>query len=315
MSNPSLSATRLNITKLLSDPSPILKLNGIPILTRGNISTIVGPPKSRKTFLSSMLVASVFSKRLFDFSSDSGAVKILWIDTEQAMKHCAKTYRRINTLRGNAEDCDQPDLIFLCFRDFSAKERFSMTKEAIESYRPDLVVIDGVADLIEENNNEHDASDLQDFLLQTTAKFNNHIIAVIHSNVGSEKARGHTGSNLVRKCETIMQLSPADASSKVSFTSRDVKPNDFAFSIDDDGLPFPCELPNRKKPNKRQILKAVLNKGEAIPYNSLVERVVDYRKQCDSPISVSTAKQFITAVFKEGLIKCCDRKYSLSNKV
>lgn len=304
-----LRQSRLNIRTHYTDPVPLVRLEGIPLLTKGNISAIVGAPKSRKTFFATMLVGAFLNRSLYDFTSEVSG-KVLWIDTEQSMGHSSKVYRRINMLRGQCEDADQPDLIFLNLRDFSATRRYELVKEAITTYSPSLVVIDGIADLLESNNDELKANEVQDYLLSATKQLNIHILSVIHSNFGSDKARGHTGSNLVRKCETIMTVIPDKGKdcSVVFFTTRDEQPDKLAFTIDNEGLPCIDDIPTRRAPKLEEVITC-MNCSEQLTHGELVARIVDFREKAGSPCGESRAKAILGEMYQQGMIKCKNRRY------
>ena len=70
---------------------------------------------------------------------------------------------------------------------------------------------------------------------------NCHIVTVIHSNFGSDKATGHLGSTLYKKCETAINLE-ANTVNKGLVTvsckmSRNTAFEDFSFMVNDYGLP------------------------------------------------------------------------------
>ncbi|MBR4029001.1 MAG: hypothetical protein IKJ08_05405, partial [Alistipes sp.] len=43
-------------------------------------------------------------------------------------------------------------------------------------------------------------------LMSLSTKTNTHILCVLHTNPGSDKARGHLGSSLQRKAETVIYV-------------------------------------------------------------------------------------------------------------
>ena len=64
----------VDMTKPLPDIEPLISIDGNPVCTRGNISAICGEAKSRKTFLTTALVASAMAipcNKLDNFSNVS----------------------------------------------------------------------------------------------------------------------------------------------------------------------------------------------------------------------------------------------------
>ena len=69
-----------------------------------------------------------------------------------------------------------------------------------------LVVIDGIRDLMLDINNSTEATKLVGDLMQWTSEQNIHIQTVLHLNKGDDNARGHIGTELNNKAETVLQI-------------------------------------------------------------------------------------------------------------
>jgi hypothetical protein len=78
--------------------------------------------------------------------------------------------------------------------------------------------------------------------MEWSARYDCHIITVIHSNYGSDKATGHLGSFLYKKCETAIALEPNSVhKDNITVTcklSRGYAFENFDFSVNKYGLPF-----------------------------------------------------------------------------
>ncbi len=76
---------------------------------------------------------------------------------------------------------------------------------------------------------------------------------VLHQNKNDEHARGHVGTELNNKAETVMQIEPDKDDKSISVVevihSRDREFEPFAFRVNDDSLP---ELVESYQPQKRQ---------------------------------------------------------------
>ena len=77
--------------------------------------------------------------------------------------------------------------------------------------------------------------------MEWSAKYNVHIMCVIHSNFGSDKPTGHLGSFLEKKAETQIQLE-ANTVNKEWITvkckrSRGYAFDTFSFKVNEIGLP------------------------------------------------------------------------------
>lgn len=68
------------------------------------------------------------------------------------------------------------------------------------------VIIDGGADLLHSVNDEAESNAMVARLVSTAGQIEAPVIVVIHENHGAEKARGHLGSQLERKAESVIRM-------------------------------------------------------------------------------------------------------------
>lgn len=295
-----LESSLLDIRNLPADDEPLMLLGDIPIMTKGNISAIVGPPKTRKTFLASLIASAYFNGENDALYAPLQTKNLLWIDTEQAPRHCSVVYRRINRMRGLNPESRPEDFHFHCLREYDTASRVEIVSNLFDLYHPELVIIDGIADLVHSQNDEEEAAAMQDFLLNKSKVYDCHIISVIHSNYGSDKARGHTGANLTRKCETIMTLSANSTTTKVSFTSRDISPNPIAFGINADGIPE-FQSPEAEAYRTFETLFASVCPVPTA-YSQLAQHIIQYSTDHGNPVSEVTAKRHIRKATELGIL-------------
>lgn len=218
----------------------------IPLCTYGNFSFIQAPPKSRKTFLVSLL-SSVYLAGNNNFGGDIQANSadkcLIHYDTEQGTYHAQKVFNRITRMANN-----KGKYLSYALRKYTAQERLQFIDWHL--YNTDklgFVVIDGIADLVEDVNDIVAASNLVQHLMKWTEELGIHIVTVIHSNFGSNKPTGHLGSFLEKKCETQIAME-YDEETNLSIVkcmrSRGVSFDDFSFEIVK-GLPYVTrELPS-----------------------------------------------------------------------
>ena len=70
----------------------------------------------------------------------------------------------------------------------------------------DLLVIDGVADLVYNTNDIKEGVLIAEKLLKWSSEGKFHLITVIHKTGSSDKARGHLGTAIQFKAETIILM-------------------------------------------------------------------------------------------------------------
>jgi len=261
--------------------------------TLGNFSLVKGKAKSKKSFFINMAIAAAVGQGLLQNKLRSPLKEdfnqVLYFDTEQSKYHVQKAVKRI---------CKQitvsvpSNLNTYGLRKLSPSERLELVEYAIEN-TPNLgfVVIDGIRDLITSINDEAESSNMASKLLKWTEEYNIHIIVVLHENPGSDKARGHIGTELTNKAETVIALEVDKYDDNISTVSAGFCRNEsfkpFAFMITDDGLPqiiedYEVQSESKKKgfdvltlaaTDKFQILKEVFENGEGFQYSELVTQI------------------------------------------
>lgn len=104
-----------------------------------------------------------------------------------------------------------------------------------------LVIIDGIRDLMLDINNPREATFIVNYLMKWTEEFNLHIHTVIHQNKGDENARGHIGTEINNKSETVLRVEKDKNDDAISTVEavyiRDVSFPSFAFRINTEALP------------------------------------------------------------------------------
>ncbi len=237
----------------------------IPIGTYGNFSFVQAPPKSKKTFFVSLL-ASVY---LSGGNNFGGKIKghrdgrcLMHFDTEQGHWHAQRVFKRVQDMSTTKEvGCYHT----YALRTIGYKERLLFIEHCLEQNKGKngLVIIDGIADLVSDVNNLEESNLCVQKIMQLSAKYDCHIVTVIHSNYGSDKPTGHLGSFLEKKTENQIQLE-VNTVNKEWITvsckrSRGYAFETFSFSINEFGLPFvvgeiydPLEyfVPRTLKPNE-----------------------------------------------------------------
>ena len=233
----------VDLTKEIKEDPILLYQGDIPLLRANNFSCVVGQAKSRKTFLISAICGGFLKKgdTVLGFNTESNQDgRILYFDTEQSLGDTMRAFKRVARMSNLPYSNNRFYGIELrsCK---NSKERFDIVKRAIETHKPTLVIIDGLTDLMINPNDMTEAGDLCSYLLNTTARLTCHIVTVIHLNEGlnATKARGHIGSEAMRKAETVFLLKKDGENTKVSFPqTRGYPPEEFTYFINQDGLPM-----------------------------------------------------------------------------
>ena len=235
----------LKVTDTYEVPPEILWVNGSTIGTLGNFSASTGKAKSKKTFnISAIVAAALKNDEVLNYSAclPPNKRKILYVDTEQSKYHCHKVMERILRLAGLPTDKDREDFVFIVLREQTPDKRKQIIGYMLENM-PDvgLLIIDGIRDLMYDINSPSESTDLINLLMRWSSGYNLHIHTVLHLNKGDDNTRGHIGTELNNKAETVLQITKSQQDGNISEVKamhiRDREFDPFAFRINDRILP------------------------------------------------------------------------------
>ena len=240
-----LNDALIKATDTYENPPQIIWVDNSTIATLGNFSASTGKAKSRKTFnVSAIVAASLAGGKVLNYRAclPEGKRRILYVDTEQSRFHCHGVLERILRLAGLPTTVDNENLDFIGLREYTPALRLQLIDYALrrdQSYG--LVIIDGIRDLMYDINNAGESVELINKLMQWSSFYDLHIHCVLHLNKGDDNVRGHIGTELNNKAETVLVISKSSNHPEVSeVRSMHIRDKDFmpfAFQISEDGLP------------------------------------------------------------------------------
>jgi hypothetical protein len=281
---------RILPTDDIPKPEAVLFFHEQMVMSRKNISCITGKAKVGKTFLMTLLNISVLKKGEFGTLRSylpKGKDKIIYIDTEQSGYHILLILQRIN------KEVNSDKLLMFNFDAKSVEERKEFTRELIYN-TPDcgLLVIDGIADLIYDPNDIRESSQMVSDLRKWATDCDLHIVNVIHQNPSENtKMRGHLGTILTNKAETVIQIMSSKESESIklveTLATRNRKPENWSFEIIDGQptimdecyeIPKIGRIPKKQLTDeeRKEILKTIfldIKKDIGIGYTVLCEKV------------------------------------------
>lgn len=177
----------------------ILTLGETPVIRRGNISTVTAQAGAGKTHvLGSIIRALSTGERVLGFQGQLEG-RIVYLDFEQskddfdaAMRYQARAGANVKAYH---------------LTGYGWKKARQIIEVVLLEDDPAMLVIDGYADCVRSVNDDVDCSEFVANLLYAAQMLNIPILGVLHLNPGSDfKSRGHLGSELDRKSETVMQI-------------------------------------------------------------------------------------------------------------
>jgi len=296
----------------------------IPIGSLGDFMLIIGKAKSRKTFLLTLALVAALKKQNSE-DKIQGCLppeknQVLYFDTEQSPYHVQKALQRICKLL----DVEQPtNLITYSLRKFTPAERLLLIERALgDQNNLGMVAIDGIRDLVTSINDEAQATMISSKILKWTTVHNFHLLTLLHQNKNDENARGHLGAELVNKAETVLSVTKDKNNKELSTVKgdycRNVEPEEFAFDIDENGLPrilndWNAEIPSSTKKDNfwplsvapetnMELLNYVFKKTPHLKQAELITYLIVAFQRYDVHIGITKAKDYIAYYRKEGYL-------------
>lgn len=247
-------------------------------------------------------------------------IDVSYFDTEQSKYYVQKAVKRICTQVNQPEP---KNLHAFHLRSLNPAERLQFIETEIYSNdNIGFVVIDGIKDLVTSINDESEATMIASKLLKWSEERNIYILTVLHQNKSDNNARGHIGTELINKAQTVLSVTKAENDSNISIVEplqcRDIEPEIFAFEINEFGIPIIAEnfeirtetnknkfdVTNIEDFKKYQLLTEVFSKGESFSYSKLVEQIViAYKNQFKNSIGINRTKLLITDCSNNGWLK------------
>ena len=137
---------------------------------------------------------------------------------------------------------DRDDFIFVVLRECTPDKRKQIIDYMLANMEGiGLVIIDGIRDLMYDINSPSESSELINLLMRWSSEYNLHIHTVLHLNKGDDNTRGHIGTELNNKAETVLQITKStqdvDISEVKAMHIRDKDFEPFAFRINETALP------------------------------------------------------------------------------
>lgn len=244
-----LIVSQIKATDTYETPPQIIWIDNSTIATLGNFSASTGKAKSKKTFnVSAIVAASLAGRQVLNYRAHlpEGKQQVLYVDTEQSRFHCHNVLERILRLAGLPTTCDNENLDFICLREYSPSVRIEVIDYALRQGKGyGLVIIDGIRDLMLDINSTGESVEVINKMMEWSSKYNLHIHCVLHLNKGDNNVRGHIGTEMSNKAETVLVISKSNENPAISevhalhIREKEFKP--FAFTVDEGGLPVMAE--------------------------------------------------------------------------
>ena len=243
-----LEAFRITPLKELPPVEFLFRLHGRPCFARGELTGLSGKAKSGKTFVCSILMALCFRNEVLSLQRiEPTRLHVLWYDTEQSDESTKDILcQRICQMTGIQQDqfpSEQFDVFNV--RQKPVTERLPSLEVAVRYRKPDLVILDGLRDLVSDINDGIIAQNVMERLMHLASEHHCAIVCVLHQNKSIEdhNPRGWIGTELKHKAFEMYEC--AKSSERIfTWAQTDTRkydiPEALSFAVNDDGIPYRC---------------------------------------------------------------------------
>lgn len=300
----------------IPEPELVFGIGDIPMFTKKSLSVLKGNAKSGKTTVTAWITAQVINNHL----------NTLWIDTEQGMYYASRTQSWVLKIAGLPSS---NHLSMYELKIHSPSKRIEIIEKLLSTRMFDMVVIDGIRDLVFDINNPDEATRSVGLLMKWADVYDCHLLSIIHQNKVSDHARGHLGTELINKSETVIKISKDDDGIVIcepEFT-RGQPFEIFGFDRDAYGIPQIVTVgakintgesnTNRIGPTDIhrdqhiELLDAVFSSSDTLPYGELQGHVAASFSHYGVQLGVNKVKTFIAWYLQNGYLEKAEK---LANK-
>ena len=237
-----------------------------PCFARGELVAVSGKAKSGKTFVCSVLMTLCFSPQVLTLErKEPGELSVMWYDTEQSEESTQDILRNriIPMVLGHTEITESTEIcggsqkaqitlkqmmdIFDIFnvRAEGYDQRLPLLEAAVRHYHPDLVILDGIRDLVSDINDGVIAQDCIERLMHLASEERCCMVCILHQNksVEDRNLRGWIGTELKNKAFEVYEC--VKSSERIfNWSQTDTRkydiPEPVSFAVNDKGLPYRC---------------------------------------------------------------------------
>lgn len=300
----------------------IVSVNEVPLGTQGNLFCITGGEGTGKSNYASAIAAGTLAEN--DFEVDTLGLEVqanrdgkavLLYDTEQSEN---QLYKNIALLLKRAGQKNKPDWLKAYYLTaMSRRERLQSIQDSMDYYHHffggiQLVIIDGIADLVRSANDETESIAVVEELYRLAGIYRTCIICVLHFVPNSFKLRGHLGSELQRKAAAILSIEKDTQNPEFSVVKvlkvREGSPLDvplMQFSWDKKKAMhvYRGEKPQKEKEKRKEmeltaLAKEIFSRKKRLSYSEFsqeIELLMDVKER--------TAKSYIRFMAENGIVE------------
>ena len=305
-----MKSLRIKTDTVIPPELPILSIDGIPIFEQGDIAAIKGKQKAGKTTVLKAMVGAWLKGSLFRLKSEKEGAKVLWLDTEQKQHDVRQIVLDICQMTSLSPDYINNHLMVYTVRKLAQNVLLNRTELLISTYRPDVVIIDGIVDFIKSFNDEEASHTLINQLIVLCDQYHCTIVNVLHENKNGEdqNMRGHLGTMMAQKASTVLRCKKNNGIITISCTdSRHRAMPDWYLTydayghiVDPQDISVTAITPAQKKENERkEIVKRIIQEHGG----QITRKELNSKLEKELHLNRTTVATFITKLLKGMLME------------
>ena len=297
----------------------VISINDVPLGTQGNLFGITGGEGTGKSnYVGSLIAGTISQTDKIDtlgtyVRRNDGNKAVLLYDTEQSEE---QLYKNISAILKRGKTNTMPaNFKAYCLTSISRKERMQAIVQSMDRFYYQfggiqLVVIDGIADLVRCANDEAESVGVIDELYRLAGIYKTCIVCVLHFIPAGMKLRGHLGSELQRKAAAILSIERDDepqVSVVKTLKVRDGSPLDvpliqFSWNKELGMHTYIGDKPKEEKDKRKEmeligVAKTIFAKQRYFTYGDLCEEI-----QLNLDVKERTAKTYIKFMREKEII-------------
>ena len=229
------------------------------IFAKKNIHLVKAKPKSGKTTMLKIVLVAILKSLFFRLKSFLSNPKIVYFDDEQSANDTKRIITDIMKWGDLSSEYVDEHLKVFHLRKYFFDELRRKLVIAAAFYKPDVIILDGVVDLVKSFNDEVETRLFVRALMKLCDDYDCAIICVLHTNKAQDdhNPRGHLGTNAVNVSDTVLECEKRGDAFKVSYSeSRHANMPDWHFGFNNERDIVSCdnlsEIFNKKEAAKEE---------------------------------------------------------------
>ena len=287
-----LMSYRITPETKLPPMQPLFKMFDTPCFYRGELVAACGKAKSGKTLFLSVIIAACLTDKVLALEreghteiteiTESKPLRVLWVDTEQSQQSTQDIMvNRIipfrdfcvtkESVRSVRSVCDLDSTLFAYnLRGLGFEKRREVVEAAIRTVQPDIVIIDGIKDLITDINDAVQATQIMEHLMALAQHYNCCIVNVLHQNKSEadRNMRGSIGTELTNKAFEVYECEYLERHKLFRVTQtlsrRQRMSRRLCYVLSKEGLPETCDEPQEQPRDLLGRWMSVKSKSESL---------------------------------------------------